>query len=242
MSTKIEAKGKNLDEAKKAAASALGVDVDDILYEVLENATSGFFGINAKPCKIAAWLEEDILAPKAEKKQADKKREKKEVKEVKKEEKKTVACTDEDAVKAQEFLNKILSLMNLDATLDVAKAEDTLNIEVSGENMGAVIGRRGETLDALQYLTSIIVNKDKNDYTKISLDAENYRKKRTDALEKLANKVADKVVRNKRNFTLEPMNPFERRVIHSALQDNSMVTTYSVGEEPNRRVVVSLSK
>ena len=242
MSNKIEAKGKNLDEAKKAAASALGVDVDDILYEVLENATSGFFGINAKPCKIAAWLEEDVLAPKAEKKQADKKREKKEVKEVKKEEKRTVACSDEDAVKAQEFLNKILSLMNLDATLDVAKSEDTLNIEVSGENMGAVIGRRGETLDALQYLTSIIVNKDKNDYTKISLDAENYRKKRTDALEKLANKVADKVVRNKRNFTLEPMNPFERRVIHSALQDNSMVTTYSVGEEPNRRVVVSLSK
>ena len=234
---KIEAKGKNLDEAKKAAAAALGADVDDILYEVLENATSGFFGINAKPCIIAAWLEEDILAeekPKAEKSkpvQAEKKREKKE-------DKKVSACSEEDSQKAQEFLNKVLSLMNLNASLNVTKDEDVLNIEVSGENMGTVIGRRGETLDALQYLTSIVVNKDKSDYTKISLDAENYRKKRTDALEKLANKVADKVVRNRRNFTLEPMNPFERRVIHSALQGNEKVTTYSVGEEPNRRVVI----
>ncbi len=235
---KIEAKGKNLDEAKKAAAAELGVDVDDILYEVIENATSGFFGINAKPCIISAWLEEEEIlsvTEKAKPAQAEKKREKKE-------EKRTIACSEKDAEKAEEFLNKILSLMNVEASLNVSKEEDTLNIEVSGENMGAVIGRRGETLDALQYLTSIVVNKDKNDYTKISLDAENYRKKRADALEKLANKVADKVVRNRRNFTLEPMNPFERRVIHSTLQSNSLVTTYSIGEEPNRRVVVSLSK
>ena len=232
MANKIEAKGKNLDEAKKAAAAALGVDADDILYEVIENATSGFFGLKAKPCIISAWLEEDEAAPEKEKNvQAEKKKEKRKS-----------SCSDEDAKKAEDFLSRTLSLMNIEAKLNVLKEDDSLNIEVSGENMGMVIGRRGETLDALQYLTSIIVNKDKNDYTKVSLDAENYRKKRAEALEKLANKVADKVVKNRRNFTLEPMNPFERRVIHSALQNNSKVTTYSVGEEPNRRVVVSLSK
>ncbi len=234
MTNKIEAKGKNLDEAKKAAALELGVDVDDILYEILENATSGFFGINAKPCIISAWLEDDGFSRPIKEKKPVPVKEKKKVK--------TEAFSNEDSAKAEEFLGKVLSLMNINAEFSVSKEEDTLNIEVKGENMGAVIGRRGETLDALQYLTSIVVNKGKDDYTKISLDAENYRKKRADALEKLANKVADKVIKNRRNFTLEPMNPFERRVIHSTLQSNNMVTTYSVGEEPNRRVVVSLSK
>ncbi len=238
MANKIEAKGKSLEEAKKAAAELLGADIDDIHYEVLENATNGFFGINAKPCKISAWLDEEEQPETAKKEAAQPKKEKKE----KKSEKRVVACTEKDAQAAEEFLKKTLSLMNIEASLNITKEDDSLNIEISGENMGVVIGRRGETLDALQYLTSIVVNKDKNEYTKISLDAENYRKKRADALEKLANKVADKVIRNRRNFTLEPMNPFERRVIHSTLQENSKVTTYSIGEEPNRRVVVSLSK
>ena len=121
-------------------------------------------------------------------------------------------------------------------------ATKPLEIVVSGENMGRVIGKRGETLDALQYLTSLVVNKDKEEYIRINLDSENYRAKRTVALEKLADKVADKVIRNKRNLTLEPMNAFERRVIHSRLQGNEKLTTYSIGEEPSRRIVVSLAK
>jgi len=205
---KIEVTAKNLDDAKKLAAEQLGVSIDDVLYEVLENATSGIFGIGAKPCKISAWCEE---AP--------------------------------ETNKASEFLNKILPLMGIDAVVEVNEgAENSLDINISGEKMGVVIGRRGETLDALQYLTSVIVNKCSDDYIKVTVDTENYRAKRTETLEKLATKVADKVIRSGRNMTLEPMNPFERRIIHSTLQSNDDVTTYSVGEEPNRKVVVSLAK
>ena len=204
---KIEVTAKNLDDAKKLAAEQLGVSIDDVLYEVLENATSGIFGIGAKPCKISAWCEE---AP--------------------------------ETNKASEFLNKILPLMGIDAVVEVNEgAENSLDINISGEKMGVVIGRRGETLDALQYLTSVIVNKGSDDYIKVTVDTENYRAKRTETLEKLANKVAEKVIRSGRNMTLEPMNPFERRIIHSTLQINDEVTTYSVGEEPNRKVVVALA-
>ncbi len=204
--SKIEITAKTLDDAKLLAANQLGKSVDEIMYEVLENATNGIFGIGAKPCKILAWTEEN---------QND---------------------------KASMFLNKILPLMGIEAKVEVDETEDNgLNVNISGEKMGIVIGRRGETLDALQYLTSVIVNKDREEYVKVTVDTENYRAKRTETLEKLANKVAEKVIRNGRNMTLEPMNPFERRIIHSALQANEEITTYSVGEEPNRKVVVSLA-
>ncbi len=204
--SKIEVTAKTLDDAKLLAANQLGKTVDEIVYEVLENATSGIFGIGAKPCKILAWSEEA------------------------------------ESDKASAFLNKILPLMGIEAKVDVSEGSDnTIDVNISGEKMGMVIGRRGETLDALQYLTSVIVNKGSEDYIKVTVDTENYRAKRTETLEKLANKVADKVIRNGRNMTLEPMNPFERRIIHSALQSNEEITTYSVGEEPNRKVVVSLA-
>ncbi|MBQ2898041.1 MAG: protein jag [Clostridia bacterium] len=207
MSERIEIQGKTLEEAKMNAASALDISVDDLQYEIIENATSGIFGIGAKQCKIAAWKE------------------------------------GKGAVEAAEgFLNKILPLMSVRGTAKAQLKEEMLEVEVSGENMGVVIGKRGETLDALQYLTSIVVNNESNDYVRVSLDTENYRQKRTVALEKLANKVADKVVRNGRSVTLEPMNSFERRVIHSSLQNNHDVVTVSVGEEPQRKVVVSLEK
>ena len=202
----IEVTAKTLEEAKSLAAQKLGVSVDDILYEILENATNGIFGIGAKPCKISAWTE------------------------------------DVETDKASELLNKILPLMGVDAEVEVKSGENnSIDVNIAGEKMGVVIGRRGETLDALQYLTSVIVNKNSDDYIKVTVDTENYRAKRTETLEKLANKVADKVIRNGRNMTLEPMNPFERRIIHSALQSNDEITTYSVGEEPNRKVVVSLA-
>ena len=139
-------------------------------------------------------------------------------------------------------MNKIIPLMGVDAKISTSEDEDALRVTMEGDKMGLLIGRRGETLDALQYLTSIVVNKDRADYLRVTLDTENYREKRKDVLEKLANKIADKVVRNGRNMTLEPMNPFERRVIHSALQNHEYVTTSSIGEEPERRVVVSLKR
>ena len=235
---KILVTGKSLEEARKNAAAQLGADVDEIMYEVLENATSGFFGIITKPCKIAAWIEGDeeeiVEAPKPVETKKEEKPKKKE---------RAIAQDKTEGEKlAKEFLSTTLSQMGIEAELEFTQTEDALEIVVSGENMGRVIGKRGETLDALQYLTSLVVNKDKEEYIRINLDSENYRAKRTIALEKLADKVADKVIRNKRNLTLEPMNAFERRVIHSRLQGNEKLTTYSIGEEPSRRIVVSLAK
>ena len=235
---KILITGKNIEEARKNAAAQLGADVDEIMYEVLENATSGFFGIITKPCKIAAWIEGDeeeiVEAPKPVETKKEEKPKKKE---------RAIAQDKTEGEKlAKEFLSTTLSQMGIEAELEFTQTEDALEIVVSGENMGRVIGKRGETLDALQYLTSLVVNKDKEEYIRINLDSENYRAKRTVALEKLADKVADKVIRNKRNLTLEPMNAFERRVIHSRLQGNEKLTTYSIGEEPSRRIVVSLAK
>ena len=235
---KILITGKNIEEARKNAAAQLGADVDEIMYEVLENATSGFFGIITKPCKIAAWIEGDeeeiVEAPKPVETKKEEKPKKKE---------RAIAQDKSEGEKlAKEFLSTTLSQMGIEAELEITQTEDALEIVVSGENMGRVIGKRGETLDALQYLTSLVVNKDKEEYIRINLDSENYRAKRTVALEKLADKVADKVIRNKRNLTLEPMNAFERRVIHSRLQGNEKLTTYSIGEEPSRRIVVSLAK
>ena len=240
---KIEVVGKTIEEARVKAAEQLGINADEVMYEILENAKSGFFGINAKPYKIAAWKEgfEEEAAPVKEEKKEPEKKAKKEVKS----EEKVVETKAKDDVsakeKAENFLGKVLPLMGVEANIDTKETEDGIAINLSGDGMGLVIGRRGETLDAVQYLTSIIVNKGVDGYTKVTVDTENYRQKRAETLERLADKVAEKVIRNGRNMTLEPMNPFERRVIHARLQGNEKVTTISVGEEPNRRVVVKLS-
>ena len=235
---KTEATGKNISEARSKAAQILGVDEDEICIEVLENATSGFLGMGAKPCKILAWIEgaEEEIAQEVK---AETKVERKPAEAVAK---KAPAEAGNSSEIAEHFLNKIIPLMGVGAKITSKMEEDALHVKMEGEKMGLLIGRRGETLDALQYLTSIIVNKDREDYLRVTLDTENYREKRKEVLEKLANKIADKVVRNRRNMTLEPMNPFERRVIHSALQNHEFVTTSSIGEEPERRVVVSLKK
>ena len=233
---KREFVGKTIEEAREKAALELGIDVDDILYEIVETAKSGFLGINAKPYKIAAWKEGDDLEEVVVEKLTPP--EPAPIKEIKKEKKKTKDASDKD--KAEEFLGKVLPLMGIKANINTNETDDGLGITLTGEGMGLVIGRRGETLDALQYLTSIIVNKGKDGYTKVTVDTENYREKRTETLERLADKVADRVIKNHKNVTLEPMNPFERRVIHARLQSSDYVTTISVGEEPNRRVVVKL--
>ena len=126
--------------------------------------------------------------------------------------------------------------------IEGAEKGDVLKVELSGPDMGIVIGNRGETLDALQHLTSLVVNKGDGEFMKVSLDAENYREKRNEALESLAHKLAAKVMRTRRNTTLEPMNAYERRIIHSALQDHEAVTTYSVGQGINRKVVIALKR
>ena len=140
---------------------------------------------------------------------------------------------------AKRFLGDVFRAMDIDVQIDAKETEDGLDINLSGENMGIVIGKRGDTLDSLQYLTALVVNKDKEDYTKISLDTENYREKREEALLALSERLGAKVAKSGKKYTLEPMNPYERRIIHASLQNNEDVTTYSIGEEPYRKVVIA---
>lgn len=144
----------------------------------------------------------------------------------------------------REFLENVFSAMNMEVTIDIKKAEDdkVYEVELSGKEMGLLIGKRGQTLDSLQYLTNLAVNKHSDGYIKVMLDTEDYRQRRKDTLENLAKNIAYKVKRTKRPVSLEPMNPFERRVIHSALQGDRYVETHSEGEEPFRHVVVTLKK
>ena len=146
--------------------------------------------------------------------------------------------------KAKDFLRDVFEAMNLTVVVDVKydELEKTMDIDLSGDEMGVLIGKRGQTRDSLQYLVSLVVNKDVEDYIRVKVDTENYRKRRKDTLENLAKNIAFKVKRTKRPVSLEPMNPYERRIIHSALQNDKYVTTHSEGEEPFRRVVVTLKK
>ncbi|MBR3932572.1 MAG: protein jag [Clostridia bacterium] len=144
--------------------------------------------------------------------------------------------------RATDFLNKIFEITKEDVTVESKVDGEVLKINLSGPDMGIVIGKRGETLDALQHLTSLVVNRGDDSFLKVSLDAENYREKRNAALESLAQKLANKVMRTGRNQTLEPMNAYERRIIHSALQDHETVTTYSIGQGVNRKVVIAFKK
>lgn len=146
--------------------------------------------------------------------------------------------------KAEEFLAKVFDAMQLQVNVEITEdaEEKVMNIELSGEDMGVLIGKRGQTLDSVQYLVSLVVNKDEEEYTRVKVDTENYRQRRKDTLENLAKNISFKVKRTGKTVTLEPMNPYERRVIHSALQGDRYVETHSEGEEPFRRVVVTLKE
>jgi spoIIIJ-associated protein len=144
---------------------------------------------------------------------------------------------------AQVFIRNILNCMDIDAKIEITEESDILRINLSGDKMGVIIGYRGETLDSIQYLVSLVVNKvHELPHKKVILDTENYRNKREETLKGVAIKTANKVKKTAKVFKLEPMNPYERRIIHSALQGNDFVDTYSEGDEPFRRVVVELKK
>lgn len=140
------------------------------------------------------------------------------------------------------FLESVFEKMNVDVDIEKYEDEESVLFKISGKDSGIIIGRRGETLDALQYLTSLVVNKSSKKYMRVTIDIENYREKREETLARLARRLADKVVKYRRNISLEPMNPYERRIIHSTLQNNEYVETYSVGEDPNRKVVITLKQ
>ena len=189
---------------------------------------------------------EEKAETKAEEKPAPKARKPREPKEVK-EPKEIVPAEQADrataAGRAQEFLQNLTQLMGVNVSVAVATDEEgNVRVNMEGDTLGILIGRRGETLDALQYLTSLQVNKGQNGYTRVTLDPEGYRAKREEALIRLANRMANRCVKTGRRVAMEPMNPYERRILHSALQNHDAVTTHSEGEEPNRHVVITLKK
>jgi len=148
----------------------------------------------------------------------------------------------EDA--AKNFLNDVFAAMNMIVIVDVIyhEEEKTMDIDLSGDEMGVLIGKRGQTLDSLQYLVSLVVNKEAEDYVRVKVDTENYRQRRKETLENLAKNIASKVKKTRRSVSLEPMNPYERRIIHSALQNEKFISTHSEGDEPFRRVVVTYKR
>lgn len=239
-----EFSAKTVDDAITAACQDFFVTSDKLDYEVLEEGSSGFLGIGAKPALIKARVKED--------KEIVKESVKEPVKEVLKEEKKfvkeTAKVSNVDAREVEEavkkFLGEVFDAMEMEVIVDARydDAEKALDVDMRGEEIGILIGKRGQTLDSLQYLVSLVVNRGQADYIRVKLDTENYRQRRKETLENLAKNIAYKVKRTKRPVSLEPMNPYERRIIHSALQNDRYVTTHSEGEEPFRRVVVSLKK
>ena len=250
----IDVTGKTEEEAIRKGLEQLGLERDDVSVEILERARSGFLGIGSSPAKVRVTYELDVAeepkpeAPKAkpaEKKPEPKPAEKKP--EPKAEEKKTEpaapACDNDDARRIKDFLTGLLEHMDSAAEVKVYEEEkNRYKVILVGQKLGALIGRRGETLDAIQQLTNYAVNSGCDKRLRIHVDAENYRAKREQSLESLANKVAGKVLKYRRSVTLEPMNAYERHVIHAALQDKEGVTTYSIGTEPNRRVVVAYER
>lgn len=223
--------------------------VDEIAEELIKEAVPTDITLDTKE-------EKEPKKPKKENKEPKKAAQKSGKKEIKKEQKKeakpeekteprheTELAKVEDATikECETFLQNVLQAMHMEVELcSKVDEEGALSIEMKGDNMGILIGKRGQTLDSLQYLTNRVANKMQAGYVRVKLDTEDYRERRKETLENLARNIAHKVKRTRKPVTLEPMNPYERRIIHSALQGNKNVTTHSEGEEPYRRVVVTL--
>ena len=253
---------KNVDDAITEACEELMVTSDRLEYEVVSSGSAGFLGINAKPAVIKARIREEKPevkeeAPKAVKETVKETVAKKEVvkdtvkevsepakTETKSEAKTSNVDVDECIRRANDFLKDVFGAMNMEVSVNTKfnKEDNVLDVELSGAEMGVLIGKRGQTLDSLQYLISLVVNRDSSDYVHVKVDTENYRERRKATLENLAKNISYKVRKTRQSVALEPMNPYERRIIHSALQNDRYVTTHSEGDEPFRRVVVTLKK
>ncbi|MEA4846891.1 MAG: RNA-binding cell elongation regulator Jag/EloR [Clostridiaceae bacterium] len=225
----IEKSAKTVEEAVQSALEELETDKDNVDIEVIEQPTKGIFGIiGSKNAKVRVTLKE--------KKTSEKKSEKGN-------ENKEIRITDYTLEKerARKFLRDILEAMDIKAEIRVKDVNESLYINLAGPKMGVIIGRRGQTLDSLQYLVSLVVNKDKerDGFVKVILDTEDYRRKREETLQRLARRLAERVQRTGKRVELEPMNPYERRIIHSTLQEIEGITTFSEGEEPYRKVIIS---
>lgn len=255
----ITVSARNLDDAITEALIQLGITSDQLDYEVIEKGSSGFLGIGikqavikarrkpvvkeepvvepvAKPVipKVAKVTEEVIITEEIIEEEVSEEPEAKDKKE-------TVEILDETVAATVTFIQDVLKAMDMEdveVTASIDK-DNILCIDLAGKNMGLLIGKRGQTLDSLQYLANRVANKAQEGYVRIKLDTEDYRRRRKETLEHLARNLANKVKRTKRPVSLEPMNPYERRIIHSYLQDDKKVTTHSEGTEPYRKVVIT---
>ena len=235
----MEFKGKTKNDAITEACRHFSIPSDKLDYEVVDEGKTGFLGMGARPAIVRARVKEEEKESQPES--------------VKTEETPVVASVaaasaaiediDVEAV-SKKFLTDIFAAMGIGVEIAAVydESQRTLEVDLSGDEMGVLIGKRGQTLDSLQYLISLVVNKGTNEYIRVKVDTENYRERRKETLENLARNIAYKVKRNKRPVSLEPMNPYERRIIHSALQNDKYVTTHSEGDEPFRRVVVTLKR
>ena len=255
MNGSIRVSAKTVDDAITEALIQLGVTSDRLEYEVIEKGSAGFLGIGMKqaviearrkPEPVAEVKEETIpveeVKPSVVKEQVSEPVQEKQ--EEKAEEEPARKKVSDEAIKAVEaFLNDTLKAMDMAVEIvSEVDSEGALSVEMKGSNMGILIGKRGQTLDALQYLANRVANKHQDGYVRVKLDTENYRARREETLRHLAKNIAFKVKRTRRAVSLEPMNPYERRIIHAALQSDPHVTTHSEGEEPYRKVVVTLKR
>lgn len=260
----ITVSAKTLDDAITEALIQLGVTSDQVEYEVIEKGSAGFLGIGMKQAVIKARrkvveepeaeIVEDVKSEPAVMKKEEPKTVKKEIAKKETIKKETVkkepakkeadlANVESQTIEAcEKFIYDVLKAMDMTdvKVTSVVDEEGALSIDMEGSNMGILIGKRGQTLDSLQYLTNRVANKMQEGYVRVKLDTEDYRRRRKETLENLAKNIASKVKRTRRTVSLEPMNPYERRIIHSALQGDPAVSTHSEGEEPYRRVVVTL--
>ena len=214
----IEISGKTEDEAIEVALEQLNLTRDDISVEIIERAKTGFLGIKNSPAIVKIQYE---VSNETSDSVSD------------------VVSNVEHAIAVKTFLKGLFVHMDISVDVKISEADDAINVVLTGKEPGALIGRRGETLDAIQHLTNYVVNKGSSSRIRINMDAENYRQRRSDTLESLATRTAEKAIRYRKNMTLDPMNAYERHIIHSTLQDNDKISTFSVGSEPNRRVVIA---
>ena len=238
--------GKSEAAAIEAGLAALGLDRDEVAVEILERAKAGFLGIGATPAKVRLSYEgpddEPETAPAAPVKTAAPKEEKTVYTPPKPvlEPEPTHPVDDEASQAITAFLEGLLKHMDIDCAISVELSErGAYEVRLEGEALGRVIGRRGDTLDAIQQLTGYAVNRGRRDRVRVHLDAEGYRARREEALATMARRTAEKAIRLRQSITLEPMNAYERHVVHTALQDYPHITTHSVGTEPNRRTVIA---
>ena len=260
--------GKTVNDLITDACQDLGVTSDRLDYVVVDEGSAGFLGLGAKNAVIKARIKSEEVVVEAAPVQAVTEEAvetvKEEIKtEVKaepvnvatsaaeeapagKKEEKIIPVSDpaKYEASARKFLEDVFRAMNMEADIKTSfeLSENALDIELAGGDMGILIGKRGATLDSLQYLVSLVVNKDSEQYIRVKVDTEDYRERRRATLENLAKNVSAKVKRTGRPYELESMNPYERRIIHSALQDNDYVYTYSEGEGTNRHIVVALKE